>query len=223
MRDKRVHISGLTFYSGLDDLSKMAPDEKIDWLRRRLNKVVIRPLLEVKRIGRDNQAVWDLNLGVVTMICAAIEALGSFYQPNKKDEKAFREFVHEFMDAEYRKALSGSAKQKTYADVLYGQFRCGLAHGLTIEGHEVTTRPSRYLRDDSGYVSIDLWSLFEDMRRSIDKYLTRVHTHKTTQARFLQRFNRLFVEPYAQKHEPTGVGGASPKVNVTAITNRGSR
>jgi len=99
----------LTFYSGIDDLSSMSPTEKADWLRRRFETVVINPLREVERLGRSNQAIWDLNLGVVTIICAAIEALGSFYQPDKKDREAFPAFVHDFMDPQYRQHVTGSA------------------------------------------------------------------------------------------------------------------
>jgi len=215
MRDGRVGVGGLTYYSGIDDLSGMSPKEKADWLRRRFVKVVIKPLREVERLGRSNPAIWDLNLGVVTIICVAIQALGSFYEPDKKDRVAFPEFVHKFMDPQYRQHVTGS--KKTYGHVLYEQFRCGLAHGLTIEGHEITTRPRRYLRDDSGYVSIDLWTLFEDMRRALDRYLTKVHTDKAVRERFLRRFDKLFIRPYAKKTLKSGV------VTTIAVSVRASQ
>jgi len=78
--------------------------------------------------------------------------------------------------------LPGS--KKTHGHALYEQFRCGLAHGLTIEGREITTRPSRYIHDNSGHESIDLWSLSEEMRRALDRYVTKVHTDKGTQHAF---------------------------------------
>ena len=193
MRDGRTRAGELTYYSGLDDLSAASIEQKIRWFRGRFRKVVSRPLREVQRLGPRNQAIWDLNLGVVTIICSAIEALGSFYSPGVKDEKAFDAFVKAFMDPIYQLKSAGG---ETYAKILYGYFRCGLAHGLTIEGHEVATRPGKYITDDRGYVSIDLWSLFRDMERARDRYIEEVETNRDTRARFISRFDKLFVTPY---------------------------
>jgi hypothetical protein len=88
----------VTYYSGLDNLSKADAQTKIEWFRGRFRKVIVRPLMAVKRIGVRDQAIWDLNLGVVTIICSAIEALGSFYCPGAKDKTAFNEFVTAFME-----------------------------------------------------------------------------------------------------------------------------
>jgi hypothetical protein len=49
--------------------------EKLDWFVERYNKVVSRPLREIRELGPSNQAVWDLNLGAVAIICSVIEAL----------------------------------------------------------------------------------------------------------------------------------------------------
>lgn len=81
MHDHRTRVGELTYYSGLDDLSGATPEKKIRWFRERFKKVVGRPLREVRRLGPKNQAIWDLNLIVVTVICSAIEALGSFIRP----------------------------------------------------------------------------------------------------------------------------------------------
>lgn len=194
MRDCRTRVGELTFYSGIDDLSGASQEKKIRWFRERFKKVISRPLREVQRLGPRNPAIWDLNLIVVTVICSAVEALGSFYSPGVKDETAFDNFATEFMDPIYRE--KSPATGMTYARILYGQFRCGLAHGFTIEGHEVTTRPGKYLTDDDGYVSIDLWTLFQDMERASRKYLERVETDKGIRADFVRRFDKLFVTPY---------------------------
>jgi hypothetical protein len=194
MRDNRVRAGEPTFYSGLDDLSAASVPEKIAWLRARFDKVVSRPLGEVRRIGADNQAIWDLNLGVVTIICSAIEALGSFYSPGVRDETAFDNFVIAFMNPIYQQ--QSPSGRRTYAKILYAQFRCGLAHGLSIEGHEVTTRPGTYVVDEKGYVSIDLWTLFDDMEGARTRYLTQVESDNDTRDRFIRRFDELFVKPY---------------------------
>jgi hypothetical protein len=77
MRDNRALISGQpTYYSGLDDLSAKSDGEKVDWFLGRFAKIIIGPLREVRALGPANERIRDLNLGVVTIICSAIEALG---------------------------------------------------------------------------------------------------------------------------------------------------
>jgi len=172
MRDNRVRAGQFTYYSGLDNLSGVSDAGKIAWFAGRVEKVINRPLREVRALGQTNEAIWDLNLGVVTIICSAIEALGSFYSPDAKDRDAFIRFVTDFMDPVYRRTAANSSN--SYAEILYGQFRCGLAHGFSIEGHEVATRPGTYILDQNGYVSIDLWGLFDDMERASSSYLAKV-------------------------------------------------
>ena len=196
MEHTRIRIGDFTYYSGLDHLAGASEDETVAWFRKRFEKVVARPLREVRSLGRDNEAIWDLNLCVVTIICCAIEALGSFYQPNARDSVAFSHFVRAFMDPKHRERAA--ADGRTYAKILYGQFRCGLAHGFSIEGHEVATRPDEYIVEDHGSVSIDLWTLFEDLERAFDRYLARVDSHKRVRQKFLERFDELFVDPYPQ-------------------------
>jgi hypothetical protein len=194
MRDNRIAAGERTYYSGLDDVSSMSPTEKLDWFEERFKKVVSRPLREVRRLGPSNQAIWDLNLGAVTIICSAIEALGSFFRPGVKDEVAFPDFVTEFMNPKYRE--QSQDRGRTYAEILYGQFRCGLAHGFSIEGHEVATRPDEYIVDEGGYVSIDLWTLFEDLERGFETFVSRVRSDAEVQSNFERRFDQIFVHPY---------------------------
>ncbi|SRR6266496_1589056 len=194
MRDNRVRAGQFTYYSGLDNPSGISDADKIAWFRGRLEKVVHRPLREVRALGATNEAIWDLNLGVVTIICSVIEALGSFYSPDVKDHDAFIRFVTDFMDPVYGQTSAKSGR--SYAEILYGQFRCGLAHGLSIEGHEVATRPATYILDQNGYVSIDLWNLFDDVERASNEYLVRLESDTSTRADFLKRFDRIFVHPY---------------------------
>ena len=196
MRDKYTQVgSEPTFYSGLDDVSGMTPNEKVDWFKGRFSKIVVGPLDEVRKLGNTNQRIWDLNLGVVTIICSAIEALSSFYAPGTgTDKQKFVSFVEEFMDPVYRTTSPGA--EKKHSEILYTKFRCGLAHGMSIEGHEVASRPQQYLSDDNGYVSIDLWGLFEDLKKAFDAYINRVSADEEAKEAFLRRFREVFEEPY---------------------------
>lgn len=220
MKDGRIKSNSWSFYAGpgMDDLSGLTPVDKSRWLRGRFEKVVVKPLRAIKRIGAKDEAVWDLNLGVVSIICSAIEALGSFYRPDLTDHESFREFVYDFMAPEYQQAVPGLTR--TIGDVLYGDFRCGLSHGFTIEGHEIATRPSRYIKATSGYVSIDLWSLFDDLCRAFGRYITAVGTDPDTRARFLVRFDRLFVLPYSQKPLAPVIGTKDKRIHVHVRASR---
>jgi hypothetical protein len=194
MRDKRTPAGHFTYYSGIDDLLPMSPEQKIRWFRRRFSKVIVRPLQAVARIGINKEAIWDLNLGVVTIICQAIEALGSFNAPGVKDHIAFDNFVSTFMHADFRKK---TVNGETYAEILYGKFRCGLAHGFSIEGHEITTRPSQFIEEDAnGHLSIDLWTLFRELRNAFEAFMQQVETNKSAKKRFIDRFDAVFVDPY---------------------------
>ena len=197
MRDNRIRIGELTYYSGIDDLASMSEQEKIAWFKGRFEKVVVRPLRAVRSIGTDNPDIWDLNLGVVTIICCAIEALGSFKTPQEKDRVAFDQFVCGFMNPKFRETPAGRTRR--YAQILYDQFRSGLAHGFSIVGHEIATRPTEYIVDDNGYVSIDLWTLFEDMEAGFYKYLDEVASDDESKATFLKQFDSLFVRPYSKR------------------------
>jgi hypothetical protein len=204
MRDNRIRIGEPTYYSGIDDLSTLSDRDRIAWFAGRLDKTVVRPLRAVRAIGADNPDIWDLNLGVVTIICCAIEALGSFYAPTSKDRIAFDQFVCEFMNPIFKTTPAGQPRR--YAQILYDQFRSGLAHGFTIVGHEIATRPGEYIVDDNGYISIDLWTLFEDMEAAFGRYLEAVDSDAELRARFLTRFDNVFVRPYSKR----GLTAAAP-------------
>lgn len=203
MRERYAEIgSEPTYYSGIDELENKTIDEKISWLEGRFNKTVFVPLEEVRRMGRENNKIWDLNIGVVTLICCAIEALGSFCNPqpdsnelgrNSEDRYRFVRFVEEYMDKRYREVTSGDEK---LSEILYGKFRCGLAHGLTIEGHEVADRPREYITNKNGYISIDLWTLFKDFKQAFKIYIEKTKTDEKLKEKFESRFNDIFIKPY---------------------------
>ena len=204
MKDNQPRVGELTYYSGLDDLSSMSESDKIAWFSGRFEKVIVRPLRAVRLLGPVNPEIWDLNLGVVTIVCSAIQALSSFYSPRQKDRVAFVRFVNDFMNPKFQE--QAACRTRTYAQILYDQFRSGLAHGFSIVGHEVATRPTEYIVDDRGYVSIDLWTLFEDLERAFVRYLGALNSDEATRVDFLRRFDDVFVRPYSTR----GLTAAAP-------------
>ena len=101
------------------------------------------------------------------------------------------------MNPVFREIAAG--RNRTYAAILYDQFRSGLAHGFSIVGHEVATRPAEYVVDDRGYVSIDLWTLFEDLESAGARFFEALGSNAEVRARFLERFDDVFVRPYSKR------------------------
>ncbi|MEE9291481.1 MAG: hypothetical protein V3U83_00990 [Acidobacteriota bacterium] len=186
-----------TFLPERDDLSRLADDEKIDWLEGRIHRILIMPIREMRRIGRAAQrgfphppaSYW--NLAIVTLICSGIEALGHHLHGRKAvrsgSVRDFREFVDTYMP-DYSAAK----------DDIYGDFRCGLAHSLVTRRGSIEERLARpYIRDRRGHLRIDLDRFFQCFVTAVESYFIAVRESSALRQRFLDRFdasNRFWID-----------------------------
>jgi hypothetical protein len=128
-----------TFTLDHDPIHTFDDDAKIAWLQGRVEKMLLVPLRDAHirtRFNQEPKPAYDLNLGLMTLACCAIEALGRFLLggskktvcptcENRNEEpsaaKCFREFIRTYV-----------ADYKPVAQPLYESFRCALAHSFAI-------------------------------------------------------------------------------------------
>ena len=106
---------------------------KVDWLDARVKFALIDPCRAAMRDWHKN----DMGLILVTSICAGISAASRFYTcplPRGKgaDKKAFVCFLTKWVGAKFGEEVPGE-NSLTWADWLYFNVRCGLAHAFTVE------------------------------------------------------------------------------------------
>lgn len=177
-----------TYLADHDDLSNRTIDEKIEWLHNRVMKIFVAP---VKRfISNDNH---DLAIGVITLICCAIEALGHFKNgrtdKNKfrgSDKEDFQEFICKY-----------TPKANTISVELYEYFRCGLAHAFVIERGGIEGEVDdlyKKVKRKQDFYEVNPWKLFELLENGIKKYFENLKDKSRTQLRedFLKRFDYSF-------------------------------
>src|SRR5262245_32854069 len=106
-----------TFTLDLDPIHTFDDNQKIDWMEGRIEKMLLVPLRDPKVRARFNQEPdrpYDLNLGLMTLACCAIEALGRFLLGGSETTKCttcgatneepsagecFREFIKLYVSA----------------------------------------------------------------------------------------------------------------------------
>lgn len=182
------------FYRYSTTLAQLSTDrEKILWLKGRINQVLIEPVEMMKRHWAEDTAIRCLNLGVMTLLCSGIEALSNFYTDVGDGGKRFRRFVERYMNTEFK---SVDPYGKKYSSYLWDYFRCGLAHGFTIERGGILEYTDKYFRyDQTRGLGIDLWMFFEDFKRAFHQYIEDVKkTPKNSPLRthFRNRFFALY-------------------------------
>ena len=189
-------MKNVAFYRYSDVLSKLKTDgEKISWIEGRVKQVLIDPLEELRKVWQKNEEIQCLNLGVMTLLCCGIEALSNFYLQKGESGKKFKKFVENYMNAEFRrKDPSG----KKYSSFLWDDFRCGLAHGFSIEKGGILEGTNRYVRfDDKKGLGIDLWFFFEDFKHAFTTFINDVRKaskDSILRNNFLARFDILFAK-----------------------------
>lgn len=177
-----------TYLADYDDLSDRTIDEKIEWLHKRITKIFIAPI--DRFIKSDNH---DLAIGVMTLICCAIEALGHFKNgrtdKNKfkgSDKEDFRKFISEYIPE------AGIISSK-----LYKYFRSGLAHAFVIEKGGIEGEIEGLYKKERRkqvFYEVNPWKLFELLKNGTENYFKNLKDKNRTKLRknFKNRFDYSF-------------------------------
>lgn len=177
-----------TYSADYDDISNLKEEEKIKWMDGRIKKFFINPIEKFIRFFKDEKSNNnDLALGVITVICCYIEAVGHFlkgrennYRGSKKD---FILFIKKYMPEAHQ-----------IRDDLYDYFRCGLAHAFVIERGSIEGEIQKlFIKEQRNeyYYKVNPWKLFKILKRGIKLYFKNLQDVRNAKLRekFLRRFN----------------------------------
>jgi hypothetical protein len=176
-----------TFYPDYDDLTRLTTtEEKITWLEGRVRKALLKPLRRLQVLRRRSEVV-DIHLIVVYAICGGIEALSHFYRGGK-GRGHFVEFCHRYIPGFRRRDRHG----RSYATLLYDNFRSSLSHGFSIEQGRLEVGGRHGHLDGRYGLEIDPWALLGELETALVTYLDEVRKDAELQASFEKRFNAVF-------------------------------
>lgn len=166
-------------YTGLKDYDKgkfthLVFSEKVEYLRQRVRFILLRPCKAIveKAAEKDGHPLGDLGLVLATATCAGISAAGTYLSgqraPRGQDEAYFTNFIGTYMNP----VLQGSnSLGLTWAQWIYREVRCGLAHAYVIENGGIEYEVQTYVEDKSYGPEINPGDLLSDFARGWEKYL----------------------------------------------------
>jgi len=165
---------------------------KVTYLSARVELILLRPC----KSAMSAAAVEDGGTGLIltTGICAMISAASTFLkgtQTSGQDKQAFLEFIGKYMPC-----LNDTIRSLgiTWAEWLYRDVRCGLAHGFTIERGGIENGLN-YLEETQHGPEISLSRLLEDFAKGWSNYLADVERDGPNNGLgqlFQRRFDEVF-------------------------------
>lgn len=167
---------------------------KVTYLSARVDLILIAPCKFYVAAAASKQD-GGMGLIVATGICAMISAASTFLNGGRakgQDKTSFLDFVNKYMpqlDSPMPAPSSG-----TWAEWLYSDVRCGLAHGFTIESGGIEEDPT-YLRQTVHGPEVSLSLLLDDFERGWSRYLSDVKCDGPSTGLgllFDSRFNAVF-------------------------------
>ncbi len=192
---ENIDLTGYIDYDR-NRLNQLTLSGKVDYFEFRANVILFRPLENILPLSRKNNLFKDgecnIMIAFTALICNGIEALGSFYWPDKDNNasgEGFKKFVCDYMHASYKK--------KNYWQPLRNNFRNGLAHGFAIKSGGVEGKKAPYFRQDPTLgLMINPWLLFEDFKKGFNKYINDVRDapiNSTIARNFTRRFEHIYI------------------------------
>jgi len=161
-------------------------DEKLTYLKGRTDKILVKPLEEVFRIRGCNRAIWDLNIGVCTLICEGISGLSTYYCGSGRGDK-FKNFVKDYL-------YPNDPKKAGYANLFWEEVRCSLSHGLYIQRASIETDHSKHFSVVEDRLILDLETLFTEFKTSCAAFFNDISNRKSSALveMFESRFDEVF-------------------------------
>jgi hypothetical protein len=172
---------------------------RIDWFEYRVHLVVIRPLDNIL----DTQVVADPDSSALLIagmsLCAAIEASGKFIT-GRTDAKGnevpnnlrFKRFVNDYMSADLTTRKIG---KRSYAKVIWDDYRNGLAHGFAVRGGGFNgNRGDPYFGvNPDNTLNVNPAAFFDDYVRGFQSYVADLRAGGPQLPMFKSTFDSVFI------------------------------
>jgi hypothetical protein len=165
---------------------------KVTYLRARVELILINPCKAATSVA----AIQNAGMGLIlaTGICAMVSAASTYHSGGRsgQDRAAFLAFVNKYMPQLKTKIVASPSI--TWAEWLYDDVRCGLAHGFTIKRGGIEDEQA-YLRETTHGPEISLSLLLEDFAQGWARYLADVECAGPTKALgilFDRQFKHVF-------------------------------
>jgi hypothetical protein len=165
---------------------------KVTYLEARVQRILLRPCMTSMKTILES----DLGLVVPTAICAGISAASTFLNGTEakrgKDKIFFLGFVKRYMNKILQDNISCGG---TWADWMYTELRCGLAHSFAIEKGGVEYEIPGYVEDKRCGPEMKPSKLLDDFSGGWSRYLDDVRTDgpkKGLGQLFETRFDKIF-------------------------------
>lgn len=193
---RRVKIEGLWFSLMRDidqrNLRKLLPHGRVTWLHERIKFTILNPIDHMlptsPKSDMWNERTYGLFL-IVTVICCAIEGMGSFLMPRyTRPGKKFDAFAHRYLRI---------PKPVTTIPWLWHGVRNALAHSLCIIEGGLNGPKQPYIKRSKDGPLMDVWKFYADFKRGVDSYFRDLSHSKLTDPIFVcfqNRFQRIIVQ-----------------------------
>ena len=195
-------FKNLTGYVDYDrnNLPNLNKSQKIQYFyNKRVNKLILNPLHEMYNSIMQEKRNCSPLLCFVNCICCSIEAFGKFYTSRTQrgcSGNNFKDFIREYMDKE---CFAGTFNSKTFVDLLWDNFRNGIAHGFVIKSGGFEHNQPKYfqIKNIKGRheLEIDLQHFYKDFLNGIKKYINELRKSKITDPIF-KNFDKTFIDLY---------------------------
>ncbi len=181
-------------------LPHLSTKQKIQYFEKRLKRVLLLPLKDIYSDFKKEKKHSSTLLCLGTVICCAIEALGKFYTGRTARGNAgrnFKAFVKEYMNSKFR---TEQFNGRLYCDLLWEDFRNGLAHGFAIKSggfeHQDVYFKTKLFNCGREQLEIDPSLFYTDFHNGVKDYLIKLKLSKSTDIilkNFLITFGHIFI------------------------------
>lgn len=186
---------GLRFYWDYDRESlQKNPHIWVDWLMERFQQHALRGLEQMLGRMEGREGGWALLFA--QGLFGAVEGLSSFAFRMGDNHKEFTEFCRNYY-------LPDPCPWPSLADAMYGKFRCGLAHGFSIEKGGLTFKEEIGSAEPVTLIDGCFWLdprwLLDRQRISLETSLTRAAVAGSQEEKdFRARFQEILGQTCAQ-------------------------